>query len=63
MPPSGEALIYSLRVTKSIANSCPNLLRGKELVAAGENRAGARKEIGQVEVDFHVAGSLIFRLR
>ena len=63
MPPSSEALIYSLRATKSITKGQPNLLYGKELVAVAGNGASVGKEIDEVGIDFRGAGSLIFRLR
>jgi hypothetical protein len=63
MPPSSEALIYSLGAAKSITNAQRNLLYGKELVPVSGNGAGVGNKIGESPVDFWGLGSLIFGLR
>jgi len=63
MPPSSEALIYSLDAAKSITNDQPNPLYGKELVAISGNGAGVGNKIGESNVEFWGLGSLIFGLR
>jgi hypothetical protein len=63
MPPSSEALIYSLGAAKSITNDQPNPLNGKELVAISGNGAGFGNKIGESHVEFWRLGSLLFGLR
>jgi hypothetical protein len=64
MPPSSEALIYSLAAAKSITNDQPNLLYGKELVAISGDGTGGGKKIDATGLEFFEdSHSLIFGFR